>query len=65
MSDTKAHIDVVLRPRKVGTAYVLLDQRLFSLGEDRFEAFLRVLDNPPEPVEKLRELFKQKAPWET
>lgn len=44
---------------------VLLDQRLFSLGEKEFGAFMAVLDDPPEPNEKLRELFREKAPWKS
>lgn len=43
---------------------VLLDQRVFNLSADQVEAFARVLDNPPAPTEKLRELMQSKSPWE-
>jgi uncharacterized protein (DUF1778 family) len=43
---------------------VLLDQRLFVLGEEQHAEFLRVLDAPPPPGPKLRALMKKRPPWE-
>ena len=43
---------------------VLLDQRLFVLDEAQHDAFMRVLDEPPQPNEKLKRLLRSKAPWE-
>lgn len=43
---------------------VLLDQRLFSLGEKEYEAFVDALDNPPEPPARLKALLREPAPWE-
>ena len=43
---------------------VLLDQTVFSLSAQDAEAFARVLDNPPVPTAKLRELMQSKSPWE-
>jgi uncharacterized protein (DUF1778 family) len=43
---------------------VLLDQNLFSLNEDQFQAFLNLLDEPPRPTEELKKLLSTKAPWE-
>jgi uncharacterized protein (DUF1778 family) len=43
---------------------VLLDRRVFDLSPDAAEAFARVLDNPPAPTAKLRELLASKSPWE-
>lgn len=43
---------------------VLLDQRLFALDNERFNAFTRILDNPPAPGVRLRALLRRKAPWE-
>jgi uncharacterized protein (DUF1778 family) len=43
---------------------VLLNQTVFNLSAEQAEAFAQVLDNPPAPTEKLRELMKSKAPWE-
>lgn len=44
---------------------VLLDQRLFSLNPDRFDAFVDALDHPPAPGPKLRALMARKPAWRT
>lgn len=43
---------------------VLLDQRVFNLTAEAAEAFAQVLENPPAPTAKLRELMASKSPWE-
>lgn len=43
---------------------VLLDQRLFQLSPERFDAFQRALDTPPPPNEKLKKLMRAKPLWE-
>lgn len=43
---------------------VLLDQRIFSLNEDVYSQFVAALDSPPIENEKLKNLLRQKAPWE-
>jgi uncharacterized protein (DUF1778 family) len=43
---------------------VLLDQRLFVLGSDRYDAFMRALDNPPAPGPKLRSLLRRTPAWQ-
>jgi uncharacterized protein (DUF1778 family) len=43
---------------------VLLDQRLFTLDAEASEAFARVLDVPPPPTERLRQLLAARSPWE-
>jgi len=43
---------------------VLLDQRLFRLGSERYEAFVHALDNPPAPGPKLRALLRRVPVWE-
>ena len=42
---------------------VLLDQRLFVLDADRYDAFLNALDNPPAPGPKLRSLLHRVPAW--
>jgi uncharacterized protein (DUF1778 family) len=42
---------------------VLLDQRLFVLDAERYDAFVDLLDNPPEPGPKLRALARRKPAW--
>jgi uncharacterized protein (DUF1778 family) len=44
---------------------VLLDQRLFVLEPERYEAFMHALDNPPAPGPKLRALLRRKPSWST
>ena len=44
---------------------VLLDQRLFVLDPERYDAFLDALDNPPPPGPKLRSLLRRAAAWKT
>ena len=43
---------------------VLLDQTVFNLTADQAEAFASVLDNPPAPTAKLKELMRRSSPWE-
>lgn len=43
---------------------VLLDQRLFALDPERFDAFMNALDNPPAPGSKLRALMQRVPAWE-
>lgn len=42
---------------------VLLDQRLFVLDAERYDAFVQALDNPPAPGPKLRRLLKRTPAW--
>ncbi|MBV9567778.1 MAG: DUF1778 domain-containing protein [Hyphomicrobiales bacterium] len=42
---------------------VLLEQRLFVLDSDRYDAFLGALDNPPAPGPKLRSLLRRAPSW--
>lgn len=43
---------------------VLLDQRLFALDSNRFDAFVHALDNPPAPGPKLRSLLRREPAWQ-
>jgi uncharacterized protein (DUF1778 family) len=42
---------------------VLLDQRLFALDPERYDAFMHALDNPPAPGPKLRALLRRVPAW--
>ncbi|MBV9138246.1 MAG: DUF1778 domain-containing protein [Hyphomicrobiales bacterium] len=42
---------------------VLLEQRLFVLDSDRYDAFLYTLDHPPAPGLKLRSLLRRVPRW--
>jgi uncharacterized protein (DUF1778 family) len=43
---------------------LLLDQTFFILNSAAFKQFQEMLDNPPEPTEKLRRFLLTKAPWD-
>jgi uncharacterized protein (DUF1778 family) len=42
---------------------VLLDQRLFLLDPERYDAFVQALDNPPAPGPKLKALLRRAPAW--
>jgi uncharacterized protein (DUF1778 family) len=42
---------------------VLLDQRLFVLNSESYDAFMHALDNPPAPGPKLRSLLRRVPAW--
>ena len=42
----------------------LLDQRVFFLEPQAYDAFLALLDAPAKPVPRLTELMRRKAPWD-
>jgi uncharacterized protein (DUF1778 family) len=56
--------DFVLNSATSHAVDVLLDQRFFTLTPEQHEEFMRILDNPPPPNEKLKRLLASKAPWE-
>src|SRR5438270_1789450 len=43
---------------------VLLDRRYFSLSEEAFKRFTRMLDSPPKDNPRLRRLLQTRAPWD-
>jgi uncharacterized protein (DUF1778 family) len=61
----KSRSEFILESARTQAIDVLLDQRLFSLDADRYNAFIAALEAPPAPNEKLRQLMASKAPWET
>ena len=42
---------------------VLLDRTYFQLSPENYDAFIKVLDNPPPPGPKLKALMKRKPIW--
>jgi len=60
----KTRTDFMLESVRKHAEDVLLDQRFFQLDEQRYKDFLRALDAPPMPTEKLSDLMSRKAPWE-
>ena len=42
----------------------LLDQRVFALDAERYDAFLKLLGDPRKPNAHLTELMSRKPPWD-
>ena len=60
----KTRSEFIVESARTHAIDVLLDRRLFSLGVERYDAFLKALEAPPAPNERLRKLMKAKAPWQ-
>lgn len=59
----KSLSEFVLDSTRRAAVDVLLDQRLFVLGSERYDAFMRALDNPPPAGAKLKSLMKRQPLW--
>lgn len=60
----KTRTEFMLESAQQHAIDVLIDQKLFSLNEPQFAAFMDVLDNPPPASTRLKRLFAEKSPWE-
>ncbi len=60
----KTRSEFILESARTHAIDVLLDQRLFTLNAERYEAFIQTLEAPPPPNEKLKRLLASKSPWE-
>jgi len=60
----KSRTEFVLESARQHAIDVLLDQRLFVLEPDQYDAFVKALDNPPPPDAKQVALMKRKPLWE-
>lgn len=60
----KTRTDFMVDVARQHATDVLLDQRLFALEDENYDAFLSALDNPPEPGPKLRALLNRKTVWQ-
>lgn len=43
---------------------ILLDQRLFVLDDQKYDEFMKLLEQPAPPSSALKKLLAKKAPWE-
>lgn len=43
---------------------VMLNQIVFNLSDEQAQVFARLLDSPPAPTAKLKELMRHRSPWE-
>jgi uncharacterized protein (DUF1778 family) len=60
----KTRTDFMIDSARKVAIDVLLDQRLFVLDPERYDAFVHALDNPPAPGSKLRSLLRRAPAWE-
>lgn len=44
---------------------VLLDQRLFVLAPEQYDAFMKTLETPAPPNAQLKRLMANRSPWES
>ena len=59
----KTRTEFMIDSARAQAIEVLLDQRLFALNSDRYDAFVQALDNPPAPGPKLRALLRRTPAW--
>jgi uncharacterized protein (DUF1778 family) len=59
----KTRTEFMVESARLQAIDVLLDQRLFVLDSDRYDAFLYALDNPPAPGPKLQSLLRRTPAW--
>jgi uncharacterized protein (DUF1778 family) len=60
----KTRSEFIVESARTHAIDILLDKRLFSLTVEQYDAFLKALEAPPAPNEKLKKLMRVKAPWE-
>lgn len=60
----KTRTDFMIDSARTRAIDVLLDQRLFVLDSERYDAFVHALDNPPAPGPRLRALLRRVPAWE-
>ncbi len=60
----KTRTEFMIESARLQAIDVLLDQRLFVLDPDRYEAFMDALDNSPPPGPKLRSLLRRAPAWQ-
>lgn len=62
----KSLTDFILDSACLAAEQTLLDQRLFMVSGDQYQALMNLLEQPEgETNEGLRDLFSRKSPWDT
>ena len=61
----KSLTDFILDSACLAAEQTLLDQRLFMVSGNQYQALMEMLDQPEQVNEGLRDLFTRKAPWDT
>ena len=61
----KNRTDFVLEAARRAAEDALLDRTMFSVSPKAYAEFLKRLDAPPQPNDRLRRTMKAKAPWDS
>ena len=59
----KSLTDFILDSACQAAEQTLLEQRLFMVSGNQYQALMELLDRPEQNNEGLRDLFSRKAPW--
>ncbi|HEV7407526.1 MAG TPA: DUF1778 domain-containing protein [Bradyrhizobium sp.] len=60
----KNRTDFVLDAARRAAEDALLDRTVFSVSPKAYAEFLKLLDEPPQPNDRLRRSMRTAAPWE-
>lgn len=60
----KSLTDFILDSACAAAEQTLLEQRLFMVSGEQYQALLEMLDRPPQTNAGLEKLFNKTAPWE-
>ncbi|ODT17896.1 MAG: antitoxin [Kaistia sp. SCN 65-12] len=60
----KTRTEFMIESARQQAVDVLLDQRLFTLDPERYDAFMQALDKPPAPGPKLKTLLRRTPAWQ-
>lgn len=61
----KTRTDFILEAARRAAEEALLDRALMVVGPEAYGEFLKRLDRPAQPNERLRRTMQAKAPWKT
>lgn len=60
----RSRSDFMIEASRRAAEDAILDQSVISVDRDRYDAFLAMLDRPPEANDRLRKTMRSPAPWE-
>ena len=60
----KSLTDFILDSACLAAEQTLLDQRLFMVSGNQYQALMDLLEQPEQPNDGLRDLFSRTAPWD-
>lgn len=63
LSSGKTRTDFILEAARRAAEEALLDRAILSVGRDAYAKFLRRLDAPAKPNERLRRTMRAATPW--